>query len=455
MRRPVPQALALLALLACRCHTPPATPSEYARAAQAEATTPLSGALPASYAQPYASGLRSSRVGVAPGHYTSLTRVEVGWPPSETGTALTPGGVRLTPRFVLVPPDAAHLAVDWGARFDLRDADGAPVFLGRKERGFDLAASDGAAFVHGNELAWNGRGNPSPGVPTGTSHEGAILAMRYDGDRRVLVVENLPDGPPGRAPWSVQVSQDRFTTPDHGATARVASNAYTTRGVAAVAGDFRVVLATADRVLRAAALGGRSAVGPGAGALARGAAVRRAPAQHRAPAHPARRRRSGDGNLDGALPGGRRRGAVVGAPAVRARGRAARRPRPRARGRGGRGARGDGGRPGDVVDADELAVAGARHGVRGRHARGGDGERAAVRGSRGRRAAGAEDGGGRDAVDAASHRARRSGVGGDGEGAVRRTVALSAARRLHSVGATPARWKSEAPCHTPSVSATS
>jgi outer membrane protein assembly factor BamB len=218
--------------------------------AQSDASTPLPGALASSYAQPYASGLRSSRVAVAPRRYEGLHRVEVGWPPSSAGTPQSPQTEGVEARFVLVPPDAAHIAVDWGQRFDTRDARGGCIYVGRKEAYFDLAVSDGGAYIYGNELLWDGRSGPSHKVTTGNSAEGSILAMRYEGDRRLIAVQNLPELPHGGGGWGIQVYQDRFTAADHTARVLVASNGYDGKGVAAVAGDFRTVLVTQDRTLR-------------------------------------------------------------------------------------------------------------------------------------------------------------------------------------------------------------
>jgi hypothetical protein len=255
------RALTLIFLLAAdHCpSTKSAPPSEVARmTAQSDASSPppaapslpLPGAPPSSYSQPYGSSLRSSRIAAASRRYTGLLRVQVGWPPSATGSPLTPESERVTPRFVLVPPDAAHLAVDWGARFDTRSADGSCMHTGVKSAYFDLSVFDRAVTIYGNELQWNGESGLTPKVTTGFSLAGSILAMRYDGPRRVIAVQNSPDLPHGGGGWFTEVYQDELTGPDHRAAMPVAIDYFQAKAVAAIAGDFRTVLATEDRTLR-------------------------------------------------------------------------------------------------------------------------------------------------------------------------------------------------------------
>jgi hypothetical protein len=253
------QVLTLAALLvACESHPKSAAPPEVAlMTAQPDASapppaapSPLSGALPSSYSQPYGSSLRSSRVAAAARRYTGLLRVDVGWPSSATGSPLTPRSERVTPRFVLVPPDAKHLAVDWGARFDTRSADGSCMYSAIKSPFFDLSVFDGAVAIYGNELQWNGESGLSAKVTTGLSSAGSILALRYEGSRRVIAVQNSPDLPHGGGGWFTEVYQDEFTAADHHAVVPVAIDYFDAKGTAAIAGDFRTVLATEDRTLR-------------------------------------------------------------------------------------------------------------------------------------------------------------------------------------------------------------
>jgi hypothetical protein len=207
-------------------------------------------ALPASYAQTYASSLRSSRVAAAPRRFAGLTQVEVGWP-EQNGVSLTPEGQQLVPRFVLVPADANHLAVDWGLRFDVRRADGSCILEDTKAPLFDVSVSNGAFFLYGNEILWDGHDGPSPKAGTGYSMEGAILALRYEGDRRVIAAQTQAEDPHvgGGGPWFLEVHQDRFTAPDRAAVETLAINDYSGTGLAAITADFRTVLVTEDRTL--------------------------------------------------------------------------------------------------------------------------------------------------------------------------------------------------------------
>jgi len=155
------------------------------------------------------------------------------------------------PRFVLVPADANHLAVDWGQRFDVRRADGSCILTDTKSPLFDVSVGSGAFFVYGNEIQWDGHDGPSPKAGTGFSMGGSILALRYEGDRRVIATQTQPDDPHagGGGPWSVEVYQDRFTAPDRAAVETVAINDYRGTGLAAITADFRTVLVTEDRSL--------------------------------------------------------------------------------------------------------------------------------------------------------------------------------------------------------------
>jgi hypothetical protein len=241
-------ALAIaLATIGCHCKKT-ADSAEVAPVSQPSASSPFPGAPDPSYGSAYGSSLRSSRVAVRPRRYEGLHSVPVAWPNNIYGP-VTPEKERVTPRFVLVPPDGQHLAVDWGARFDLRDAKGTCLHFDKKAPGYTLSAADGAFFIYGNEAAWSGESPNSPKVLGGYSNEGGTLAMRYQGDRRVYISTSSPDAPHGGGSWSLTVYQDRFTSPERTASDLVALNGFDGRGVAAIAGDLRSVVAVEDRTL--------------------------------------------------------------------------------------------------------------------------------------------------------------------------------------------------------------
>jgi hypothetical protein len=234
-------------LLSCtvHCHS---TCKPEVPAVPANALSPLSAPLPASYEQVYASSLRNSRVAASARRYVELTSFEMGGMPRPDAFLVT---VPTVPHFVLVPPNALHLAVDWGAHFDLRDGNG--MFRGSlygKCPRFDIAVSNDHVFVYGNMIYWNGEGVAGPNLGAGYSPEGSILAMRYEAPERVIVMDISPDLRTA-SQWGVVVDQIRVMPEYAAGYELVALNGYEGRGVAAISGDLRTVLATwEDRTLR-------------------------------------------------------------------------------------------------------------------------------------------------------------------------------------------------------------
>jgi hypothetical protein len=201
------------------------------------APTQFRGAPVSSYETSYASPLKNSRVAASPRTYTRLESVPIGWEQDEHNT--------LTPRFVFVPPDAQHLAVDWGDMFDLRSGSGACTSRDKKQKNYDLSVTNGAYYIYGNEGLWNDKDGPTEKPSIGYTEEGSILAYRFDNHRRIIIQQGspveFPHGP--NTDWTVRFYIDRFTRPDRSRAEYVAGNYVPGKAVAAISDDWISVIA--------------------------------------------------------------------------------------------------------------------------------------------------------------------------------------------------------------------
>jgi hypothetical protein len=173
----------------------------------------------------------------------------VGWPASGD-RVLTPETKRLSPRFVFVTPGAEHLGVDWGQLYDVRDRNGAYILGSEKAYNYDLFVTDPAFYVYGNESLWTGAEGASVKPASGITSEGAMLAFRFDATRRLLAKLHSPADPHGGGGWAVEIYGDRFASPDRSYAEPLFQATYPGRGVAAIADDWRTVVAMEDQVLR-------------------------------------------------------------------------------------------------------------------------------------------------------------------------------------------------------------
>jgi hypothetical protein len=213
---------------------------------------PASSGLPSSYVTSYASPLRSSRVAAARRLYTGLQRI----PFTDSSGAEIPanasgaGTYWPVPRFLYVSPDGAHLAIDRGGSYEVRDTTGKYLRGTEKVARFDLTVTDEAYYIYANEALWSGAPTATQKPNSGYSPEGWTLALRQDGGRRVIATQNSPVVPHGGPGWNVDVYADRFAKPDHSYAELVFSGFFPGHGVAAIGPDWRIVLAMDDGTLR-------------------------------------------------------------------------------------------------------------------------------------------------------------------------------------------------------------
>src|SRR5262249_55192921 len=121
-----------------------------------------------------------------------------GWTKVEVfGYECTPRSPPLIPRYVVVSPNASHIAVDRTAMIEIRTASGEFVTIRGLYDGPGVTALDDAFYLRAGRYTWKGEGGE------GFPHDGDELVMRIVEPRRTSVtnsVENFWADPHGGEP---------------------------------------------------------------------------------------------------------------------------------------------------------------------------------------------------------------------------------------------------------------
>jgi hypothetical protein len=202
----------------------------------------------------------SSRIAASAKSYEAFVRVPIGqrWPPVPEGFVRPVGGIDEVPSFLAISADGAHLAVDWGGYFDIRNADGSVVSVARKYPGYAVTLENASYSLCGDDYSWLDTAEGTPYRPVGASvslagcsGRGRSLASRREGKRRVVADSGVEWPSSHEDGYStVGVAQDRLSADGKEAELLGHNGFPAMTGVAAIGSDLRTVLALSDRTLR-------------------------------------------------------------------------------------------------------------------------------------------------------------------------------------------------------------